>query len=185
MEQRFGFGYKMTTVTNINDGKALPVSRGLVGSATHRYITVPVNAVDEDPADPGNTVSLANGWTFLYGPTLGADVFAFVRLKRAQSGCSNHLRLYIVDGTGARTPWVCESPERFVGENETHLEADGSTSYSSTHLDGAWHVPPLAADERLRLEVDYWNASAEPYLTARIVGARITGTYWRPTPAEG
>lgn len=182
MEQRFGFGYKMTTLDDINLGKALPVSRGLVGSATHKYITVPVNAIDEDPGDPANPVSLANGWTFLTGPTTGADVFAFVRVKRVQAGCSNHLRLYIVDAAGARTPWVCESPERFVGDNESHIEPDGSTSYSSTHLDGAWHVPALAAGERLRLEVDYWNATETQYLTGRIVGARITGTYWREVP---
>lgn len=185
MEKRFGFGYKMTT-TSTEDGKDLPVSRGEIGGETHNYVTIPWNATDENPGDPANPVSMKNGWTFLYGPILGADVFGFARLQRVQAGCSTHLRLYVVetvDGKETRLPIYFESPERVVLENETHVRADGSVYYTSTHLDAAWHVPPLKAGQRLRMEVDYWGATVEPYLVGSIVGARIGGTYWRDVPA--
>jgi hypothetical protein len=182
VEKRYGFGYKMTTTTT-EDGKSLPVSTGEVGGPDHNYVTVPWNYREEDPGDPGNPVSLSNGWTFLYGPTLAAEVSAFIRLQRVQEGCSTHLRLYVsetVNGVDTRvTSLPFESPERFVGPGETHVGPDGTVTYSSTHLDGSWHVPPLRAGQRLRLEVDYWNATEEPYLVGKIVGARVGGTYWR------
>lgn len=183
-EQRFGFSYHLLTVPTAQ-GKALARSHGEIGGPGHNYVTIPWNDCEEPPGDPLNTVSLNNGWTFLKGPTAGADVFAHVRIQQSQAGASQHLRLYIVNGTNPdgteRRVWSSESPERFVGNGETHVANDGTVTYSSTHLDGAWHIAPLADGDKLRLEVDYWTAvDPDPaYEVARIVGGRIMGTYWR------
>lgn len=149
----------------------------------HVYVTVPWNAVSDDPGDPVNAVSLANGWTFLYGPTTEAVVTAHVRLQVMQEGASTHLRLYkvaVVDGIETRL-WGSESPERFIGSGETHTAQDGTVTYSSSHLDATWRVSGLADGERLRLEVDSWMAvDPDPaYEMGRIVGARVEGIYWR------
>jgi hypothetical protein len=186
-EQRFGFTYHLLTVPTMQ-GKALARSHGEIGGPGHNYVTIPWNDCEEQPGDPLNKVSLNNGWTFLYGPTVGADVFAHVRTQHSQAAASQHLRLYIVngsnpDGTEIRT-WGSESPERGVLNGETHVASDGTVTYSSTHLDGAWHVPPLAVGDKLRLEVDYWTAvDPDPeYEVARIVGGRVSGTYHRSVP---
>lgn len=99
-----------------------------------------------------------------------------------------HLRLYKVkinpDNTETRI-WGSESPERFVGDGETHI-SNGETYYTSTHLDGNWRVAPLLENERLRLEVDYWTAvNPNPnYEVGKIVGARVEGIYWRDVVEE-
>lgn len=178
MEQRYGFGYRLATVANPFDGKALPVSRGAVSGPTHNYVTIPWNATDDSPDDPFNTVSMNNGWTFLFGPIREAIVIAHVRLQVLEATCSTHLRLYKVNGAEQRV-WGSESPEHFVGDRETHVAADGTVSYSSTHCHATWRVPAIAEGEKLRLEVDYWNATDPRFLTGRISGARVEGIYWR------
>jgi hypothetical protein len=177
-EQRYGFQYHLTTVSNPDDGKALPVSHGTINGPQHLFTTVPWNAVEASPNDPGNNVSLNFGWTFLYGPVVGAQVTAHVRLQKAQAGASTHLRLWKADAQENRL-WGSESPEFIVSQDETHTDGDGNAYYTSTHLDATWYVPVLAAGERLRLEVDYWNATEAQFIPARIVGARVEGTYWR------
>lgn len=181
-ETRYGFQYHLQTVTDPDQGKALPVSHGAVNGPQHQFITVPWDAVEADPVDPGNPVSLNRGWTFLYGPSVGASVTAHVRLMKAAAGASTHLRLWKArvnpDGTETRV-WGSESPEFIVSDDETHAATDGTTYYTSTHLDTTWYVPSLAEGERLRLEVDYWHAGNPDETPARIVGARVEGTYWR------
>ncbi|MDT4991411.1 MAG: hypothetical protein QOH97_1303 [Actinoplanes sp.] len=181
-EQRYGFAYHLNTVADPMQGKALPRSHGAVGGTQHNYVTIPWND-KEDGDDPANGVSLNYGWTFLFGPTVSALVFAQVRLMIMQERGSVHLRLYkvAVDAGVETRVWGSESPESFVGEGETHTAADGTVSYSSTHVDACWRVAALAPNERLRLEVDSWKAvNPDPdYEIGRIVGARVAGEYWR------
>lgn len=182
-QQMFGFGYRLKTVSDVTQGKALPRSHGAVGGPTHYYVTVPWNEAEYSPNDPLNGVSVNNGWTFLYGPTVNAEITAHVRLAVMQEKASVHLRLYkvaVINGVETRL-WGSESPESFIGEGETHVASDGTVTYSSSHILGHWRVPPLAEGERLRLEVDSWKAvNPDPdYETGRIIGARIEGTYWR------
>jgi hypothetical protein len=181
-EQEYGFTYVYPTV-EWQLGKPLPRSHGSIGGPEHYYVTIPIKAKEDTDVDPANPVSLNSGWSWLYGPTRNGIVTAHARVMHVQQGGSLHLRLYRVlvapDGTETRV-WGSESPERFVGNGETHGTAPDLT-FSSTHLDATWRIRPLAAGERLRLEVDYWTATdPDPYYeTGYIVGARIEGTYRR------
>lgn len=187
IEREFGFSYVLPT-TEWQAGKPLARSHGAIGGPQHNYVTIPIKAKEETDPDPQNPVSLNSGWSWLYGPTRNGIVTAHVRVMHVQTGGSLHLRLYKVrvnpDGTEVRL-WGSESPERFVADGETHGTAPNLT-FSSTHLDATWRLRPLAADERLRLEVDYWTAvNPDPYYEiGYIVGARIEGTYKREVEEE-
>jgi len=182
MEKRFGFSYNYPTVPYAQ-GKALPRSHGDIGGPQHNYVTIPWKVAENVDPDPQNPVSLNSGWTFLYGPTNDAIITAHARIMVVQAGSSLHLRLYKVrlNTDGSETiVWTSESPERFVGNGETH-GSGANVSYSSTHLDATWRVAGLNSDERLRLQADYWTAvDPDPdYETGRIVGARVEGHYYR------
>lgn len=169
-EKRFYAQYKLKDVTDPTLGKKVPVSYAPVHGPLHQYITVPWNIEAVDPSDPKNPVSLNNGWTFLYGPTLpGAIVTAHLRIWNAEPECSLHLCLYKVRDGSEDHIWASEAPEHEVLAKET----------SNTHLDASWQIPSVASGEKLRLQVDYWNARNPDQLTCYMVGATIEMNYWR------
>lgn len=171
-EKRFYAQYQLRNVADPTDGKQLPVSYAPVHGPQHYYVTVPWNVQAVGPNDPLNQVSLSNGWSFLYGPTLpGAIVTAHLRLWNAEPECSNHLCLYKVAAGSEAHVWASESPEHEVLAKET----------GNTHLDAAWQVPALATGERLRLQADYWNARDPDKLVCYMVGATVEINYWRET----
>jgi hypothetical protein len=169
MEQRFQFRYCLTTVEDPLTGKAVPVSHGSPNNDQNYWITVPWNKTDIDPLDPLQPAIPV--WTFLNGPC-DWDVTCHIRMKNVEPGCSVHARLYTVtvaSGVETRT-WGSEAPEKQVLPFEN--------PDSNTHIDFNWKGH-LAVGERLRIEVDYWNATDPALTTGHIVGARIDGIYWR------
>lgn len=143
-------------------GLYIPVSTELENTL---WKTIPW---DEENADPENQHAMPNGWTILHGPA-HYMFSAGARFKNQQVNASFHLRFWkaFVDpitGVEVRT-WASEAEESFVGPGEGN----------NTHCNLSWNGW-LAANERLRVEVDYWHATAG----ARLVGASVSGFYFRP-----
>lgn len=123
-----------------------------------KWLTIPW---DVDYADPDSMHFDAGGWTVLHGPC-DFELWGYARLKQGQPGCSTHIQLYTVDAA-EQVLHRYEAWETFVGPKES----------SHTHVNGSW---PGRLDDgvRLRVNVDYWNASTYCYL----VGATLSGFYW-------
>jgi len=140
-------------------GILLPVSTMAALPGSWKWITIPFDVDYEDPENQ----HVVNGWTVLYGPARYLAV-GEVRLLRQQDNASSHIRLWhaqVINGVDTRIAAKGPSWEWFVGPNE----------HGNTHVNGVW-MGFLPAGQRLRMEVDYWNASAP----ARIVGAGINIT---------
>jgi len=132
-----------------------PSNMGAPGS--WKWITIPF---DVDYEDPENQHAVNGGWTVLYGPAR-YEVVGEVRLLRQTVGASCHVRLWhaqVINGVDTRIAAKGPSWEWFVGPGEK----------GNTHVNGCWQGF-LPANQRLRMEVDYWNAPTP----ARIVGAGI------------
>lgn len=155
--------------------KVVPVSH----NDAHVWITVPF---DTEREDPDNMHGMPGGWSILTAPAdrdLFYDAVADVRLQGGVEDCSTHLMSYWarpvapgevdgVDNIVEHRPAV----EVFVGANETHVSATGTTTYSNTHQQLAFKGR-LPAGLRLRLCVDYWNAPAGS-AALKLVAAQVS-----------
>lgn len=158
----FYFEYQFPTRPD-DQGRVLAESSGGYDPADNAgWVTIPWEKINEDPE--GQVTP--DGWTFLFGDTSGAwfSVQAEVRLADVTTQAQSHVRLQeteTADGpvVRGRTAWEWE-----IGARETH----------TAHITGSWsgHLRP---GRRLRLAVDLWH-SPEP---CRIVGADVSGFYWR------
>jgi hypothetical protein len=155
--------------------RIIPVSH----NDAHQWITVPW---DIEAEDPDGMHAGASGWTLLVAPP-DRDLFysgvADVRLQGGVEDCSTHLMSYWarpvaagevdgVDNIVEHRPAV----EVFVGANETHVSATGTTTYSNTHQQLVFKGR-LPAGLRLRLCVDYWNAPAGS-AALKLVAAQVS-----------
>mgnify|MGYP000515144030 CR=1 FL=1 len=151
--------------TNPSTGVWLPVSLTL---ANHRWVTVPW---DVDYSDPENQHSGPGAWTVLHGPAL-FEMTAGIRLLNQHRQASCHIRLWagqFIDGVDTRLSTnFGESWEHFVGDEESN----------QSHVNGTWRGW-LPADQRLRVEVDYWKAGLSSSGGARIIGGSARLFVWR------
>lgn len=157
-------------------GSPLYVSHGAIFGADWKPKTI---AWDTEYSDPENQ---HGSWTILSGPAY-YNVTAFARLMQMQTDCSVHIFAYHatpatpgqVDGVDNVTSYR-EFAEWGVLPNETHVAADGTVTYSNTHV----FVPAqgyLPDGEKLRIALDYWNAGA----SGKLVGGSVYGFWGRPS----
>lgn len=157
-------------------GRNLYVSHGAIFGDGWRPLTIPW---DTEYSDPENQ---HGSWTILNGPAF-YDVTSYARFMQMQEGCSVHLYAYHagdllpgqVDGVDNVTSYR-EFTEWFVGPNETHTAADGTVTYSNTHVFGNWKGW-LPDGQKLRIAADYWNATS----TGKLVGGSVYGFWGRPS----
>ena len=164
--------------------RTIPVSH----NGAHQWISVPW---DTEVEDPDGMHSGASGWTILTAPA-DADILysgvADLRVQGGVEGCSTHLMSYWArplqpgetDGVD-NIVFKGEASEAFVGPEETHPSATGTT-YSNTHLNRPFQGR-LPAGLKLRLCADYWNApNGAPAL--KMCGATVTCFWGYATPAS-
>jgi hypothetical protein len=155
-------------------GQPIPNSNGTGGNQWQGLVW---NVDDYDPPllNRPNGMHDPNGWSILYGPALFV-MTAFLRVKQQTLDSALHLmprRAKRINGVNTIVGPPMEASEWGVLANETHLAADGDTTYSNTHL----FVPMierLEVDERLQVHVDMWNAD-QP---ARVAGGTVTLLWW-------
>lgn len=138
-------------------GKYVPVST----TSSPQWVTIPW---DLDYSDPENQHS-QGGWSFLVGPGIFA-VDSDVRIMNQQDDAALHIRLWMAQNINGVDTRVGElyAWEWFVGPNE----------HGNTHVNGTWKGW-LPADVRLRVEIDYWHASAG----CNVVGGNVRCLVWR------
>lgn len=162
---------------DVSVGKTLYVSHGAIFDRdTWKPLTIPWDVEYSDPENQHGS------WTILNGPAW-YDVTAYARLMQMQEGCSVHLFAYHataattgqIDGIDNVTSYR-EFTEWFVGPNETHVAADGTVTYSNTHIFGNWKGW-LSEGEKLRIAMDYWNATG----SGKLVGGSVYGFWGRPS----
>jgi hypothetical protein len=160
---------------DVSAGSPLYVSHGAIFDTQWMPKTI---AWDTEYSDPENQ---HGSWTILTGPAW-YQVTAFARLMQMEQDCSVHIFAYHataptvgqVDGVDNITSFR-EFTEWFVGHNETHIAADGTVTYSNTHVFGTW-PGYLPIGEKLRIALDYWNAGGP----GKLVGGSVYGYWGRP-----
>jgi hypothetical protein len=169
-EQRFFATYSRATPADYHDGRWVPVSR----AATPKWTTVTWDKTEYSPGDPVSQpqpTPTKPAWTFLFGPARFITVTVQLRITNAQPFCSTHVRLFKVD----------------AGENRLSLDTGAfewgilkyETTASTAHINGAWQIGEIGAGERLRAEVDYWNATDPDKLGYYILGGYVQVQYTR------
>lgn len=161
---------------DVSAGTNLYVSHGAIFGPDYKPRTI---AWDTEYSDPENQ---HGSWTILTGPAY-YNVTAYARLMQMETDCSVHIFAYHataptagqVDGVDNVTSRR-EFAEWGVLPNETHVAPDGTVTYSNTHVFGSW-LGFLPDGEKLRIALDYWNASA----TGKLVGGSVYGFWGRPS----
>jgi len=161
-----------------SSGQTLYVSHGDIFGDQWKPKTI---AWDTEYSDPENQ---HGSWTILNGPAW-YDVTAYARMMQMQNGCSVHIYAYHASDPAALTAGqkdgidnvtsYREFAEWFVGPNETHTAANGTVSYSNTHVFGNWKGW-LPEGQKLRIALDYWNAAGD----GKLVGGTVYGFWGRP-----
>ncbi len=163
----------------VAQGHTLYVSKGQIFQENWKPRTIPWDVEYSDPENQHGS------WTILNGPA-HYSITAYARLMQMQEGCSVHIYAYHatdpallaadqVDGVDNVTSYK-EFAEWFVGPKETHFASDGSVTYSNTHIFGTWNNW-LPANEKLRIGLDYWNASG----SGKLIGGSVSGFWGRPS----
>lgn len=161
------------------DGLPLPVSHG-----TNTWIPIPWDTDVYDPPLLGrpNGQHDLGGWTVVNGPCQFWGS-AFVMVQGGYAGDSMHLmarRAKRINGVNTIIGPPFQAAEIGVLDHETHPQADGTVTYSNSHL----AVPLngiLLPDERLQIWVDHWNGPAGT--DARIVSAGVV-VHYTPRPED-
>lgn len=162
--------YSRAHPADYHDGKWVPVSR----ADNSIWVTVPWDKTEYSPDDPVSQprpTPAKPAWTFLSGPARFITVTTQLRITNAQPFCSTHVRLYKVDGAENRLSLDTGAFEWGILKYET--------TASTAHLCGVWQIGAIAAGERLRVEVDYWNATDPGKLGYYILGGYVQVQYTR------
>jgi hypothetical protein len=172
-ETRYFATYSRAMPEDYHDGKWVPVSR-----ANHqKWVTVPWDRTEHaanDPVSQPRPTPDKPIRTFLFGPASFVTVTAQLRITNAQPYCSTHIRLYKVDADENRLSLDTGAYEWGILKYET--------TASTAHLCGSWQIGAIAEGERLRVEVDYWNATDRAKLGYYILGGYVQVQYTRDTP---
>lgn len=160
--RQYFFFYRRTAT-----GLTVPISTSYPDANPWR--TVPWDTLVEDPGEqnPPGTVSLNNGWTFLYGPCY-FSIDASVGMSNVTPRASTHLQFYSTSITNSDVPQYA-----WEGWEQAVLDLEGNTAHFVTSAHG--FLPP---DQRLRLRADWWHP-ADPDEEPLIDRARVQGFYRR------
>lgn len=169
-DARYFATYSRPMPADYHDGLRVPVSR----ATSSQWITVPWTTTEyaaNDPVSQPKPTADKPIWTFLFGPAKFITVTVQLRITNAQPFCSTHVRL-----------WKCDASEKRLsldtGAFEWGVLRDETTA-STAHINGAWQIGEIAAGERLRVEVDYWNAKDPDKLAYYVLGGYVQVQYTR------
>lgn len=159
--RQYYFSYKRVAA-----GLTVPISTSYPGANPWRTVPWDTAIVDPDDPDSPGQVSVAGGWTFLYGPCY-FNITAAVGMSNVTPQASTHLQLWSTADPNGVLQHSWEGWEQAV------LDLEGNTS----HFTGAWNGY-LPASQRLRLRLDWWHP-ADPDSEPLVDRAHVEGHYWR------